>query len=104
MTSPNRFGSPAPQERHNSARLIGTSEPRILPGNPDTLVVSAKANIRTVAVTYLYGLMFPRGKEDVTPMRELVWRVAGFASPFKIASPPNQKLPSTDIHKRDLIS
>ena len=38
--------------------------------------------------------------DPVNPMRELVWRVDGYATPFRLEVPPNQKLPSSDTQVR----
>src|SRR6266436_9350555 len=36
------------------------------------------------------------GNAAVPPMRELVCRVTGLETPFKLVVPPNQKFPSSD--------
>jgi hypothetical protein len=44
------------------------------------------------------------GNETVLPMREPVSFVAKFCIPLKLATPPHQKFPSSDNHKRGFTS
>jgi hypothetical protein len=83
------------------------ADPGILPCHRYALIVAAKQKVDAIVVTDFYGLVFvqPVGAcYFVIPTREPVCRVFKFCMPFKLVTPPNHKLPSSDNHSKGFTS
>ena len=71
--------------------LFRATNPGILPGGRDVLIVAAIPYIRTIAIAEFQRLMFGvMGIATVPPRREFDSRVSGFCTPSILVFPPNQ--------------
>lgn len=71
--------------------LFGSTQPGILPGHRDALVVPAIADIGAIVVAEPQSLVFAQGDCRRNSDAELFSKVSGLSTPFKLVLPPNAR-------------